>query len=191
MKRHRLGFTIVEVAIVVSVIAILATIVVVNYNGVQQRGRDVKLADAADKIADAVQLFASNQGHFPAGGSGSTTAIGSSRECVDGSNGFTSTGNYTCSIEDTLSASGYLPKGFTAKLPANKVYSSNAYNQATMVYLVSTTNRTAMVFYSMENPTSSDTARFNAQLTQCGYNPAGTVAPRDTYGMRNGICINY
>jgi prepilin-type N-terminal cleavage/methylation domain-containing protein len=191
MKWLGRGFTIIELTVVVVVIGILAAIVTVSYNGIQQRARDAQLSDAADKIKDAVQLFTVNKGHFPAGGSSSTSAIGSGTECIDGSNGFVASGNYTCSIEDSLKASGYLPSGFVSKLPANKVYSSSSYNQAVMVYVANASTRLAMVFYSMENPASSDTTHFNAELTKCGYNPGGTVIQRDTYGMRNGTCFNY
>ena len=190
MLRRHPGFTIIELAMVIVVIGILSTIVITSYQGVQVRARDVKLTDAADKVADAIQLFAVNKGHFPIGGWNSTTAIGAGTECADGGAGFMTTGNYTCALEDTLVASGYLPKDFTSNLPQNPLYAGSAQNKAIMVYLGAAA-RTAMVYYSMEKPSSGDTVNFNAELTKCGYNPAGVVGPRDSYGMKNGICINY
>ncbi len=55
MKKHKLyrrrqasGFTIVELLIVVVVIAILAAITIVTYNGIQERARTVAVASAVD-----------------------------------------------------------------------------------------------------------------------------------------------
>lgn len=59
---RRAGFTIVELLIVIVVIAILATISIVAYNGVQQRVRDTKRKDDIAKIAKAFQLWAADTG---------------------------------------------------------------------------------------------------------------------------------
>ena len=188
MSRVHKGFTIVELIIVIVIIAILAIITATIYQSVQVQARDAQMSDAATKVADAIQLFASKNGHFPAGGWGSSTAIGAGTECSNGVNGWFASGLYTCTVEDTLKASGYLPAGFAANLPANTKYTSPN-TLALMVYIYS--GNLAMVYYSMESPSTSDTNHFNAQLTKCGINPAGTVTQRDTYGMRNGICFSY
>lgn len=190
MSRRHLGFTIIELALVIIVIGILSTIVIVSYQGVQVRARDAKLIDAADKVKDAIQLFVSNNGHFPRGGSGSSAAIGVGKECANGDAGWIAPGNYTCTVEDTLVASGYLPSGFSSGLPQNKEWSTSPQNKAIMVYLAPAT-RKAMVYYSMENPSSSDSAHFNDELTKCGYDPGGAIGPRDSFGMKNGVCFDY
>jgi|GEM_PF-2714955 len=51
------GFTIVELAIVIVVIGILAAIAVVSYNGVQQRAYNTKSSVAIQKWADAFELY--------------------------------------------------------------------------------------------------------------------------------------
>jgi type II secretion system protein G len=59
------GFTIVELLIVIVVIAILATISVVAYNGVQQRARDtIRLTDIKN-MAKAVGLYYADNGNYP------------------------------------------------------------------------------------------------------------------------------
>lgn len=184
-KQHA-GFTLVEMLIVIVVIAILVVITAALYQNAQVQARDAQMTDAADKVADAIQLFANKEGHFPRGGLGSTTAAAAGTECVDGAGGWVTTGKYTCSVEDSLVNLGYLPAGYIASLPDNAVYPGQ--KQAVMVY---TYGSNAMVYYSMEQPTASDTARFNTELTQCGINPAGAVTQRDSYGMRNGICFQY
>jgi len=124
MKRHVRGFTIVELSIVILVIGILATVVVVGYRGSQDRAHDLQIRDAATQVADQIQLFASNAGHFPRGGYGSTTAIGAGTECIDGASGWFGSSIYTCTVENTLVASGYLPSGFSVRLPQMPGYSA-------------------------------------------------------------------
>ena len=187
--RAKQGFTIVEMLIVIVVVAILATITAAMYMNAQTQAQDVRVRDAADKLADSVQLFASKAGRLPRGGSGSSTAIGAVTECANGAEGWAATGTYTCTVEDTLVASGYLPAGFMAKLPQIPTYPTATYNQSLMLYSMGTDK--AMVFYSQQSPTAADTTSFNAEMTRCGLNPAGTIAQRDTYGMRGGICFQY
>jgi len=190
MKRYSLGFTIVELTVVILTIGILATIGVVSYRGAQDRARDAKIRDAADKVADAIQLFATYKGHFPLGGWGSTAAIGAGTECADGVNGWFGSGIYACGVEDSLVASGLLPSGFSSDLPQMPGYSTGP-SRVLMVYIANSTTKIAMVYNYLASPTSADTAHFDAELTKCGYNPAGAIGPRDSYGMRDGICINY
>lgn len=194
----RAGFTIVELLIVVAVIGALATISVVAYNGIQARARDASLRNVADKVADALQLFAAKNDRWPYGGSSATTAIGSATECPGAaqSNGwFLAGAGYTCTVSESLVASGYLPANFAQSLPGNKYFAGS--NRSMMFYRnspVVESNLTVyrgMLYYTMESPSASDTANFNAELTKCGYNPAGTIQPRDSWGMRNGICVEY
>ncbi len=56
------GFTIVELLIVIVVIATLASISVVAYNGIQQRARDSKRVSDINQIAKGLQLWSSETG---------------------------------------------------------------------------------------------------------------------------------
>lgn len=188
LQRLRQGFTIVELLIVITVIAILVMITATIYQNVQVQARDTQLADSADKVADAVELFIQQQGHFPRGGLNSTSASGGS-ECVDGSGGWFAA-QYNCTVRDTLVATGYLPSGFGDNLPANPALPTLP-GRNIMVYTYGAPVTSAMVYYSMEDPSAENTRNFNAQLTACGINPGGVVAPRDSYGMRNGVCIQF
>lgn len=56
------GFTIVELLIVIVVIAILATITIVAYNGVQQRARDSARKNDVASIVKALKLYSVDNG---------------------------------------------------------------------------------------------------------------------------------
>ena len=66
MKKTISGFTIVELLIVIVVIAILAAITVVTYNGMQQRGRDARRISDVMAIKKALELYKTDTGTFPA-----------------------------------------------------------------------------------------------------------------------------
>ena len=59
------GFTIVELLIVIVVIAILAAITIVAYNGIQQRARDSDRQGDIATIAKAIELYYADNGTFP------------------------------------------------------------------------------------------------------------------------------
>lgn len=59
------GFTVVELLIVIVVIAVLASITVVAFNGVQQRGRDAKRASDGKSIVKALEAYRATHGRFP------------------------------------------------------------------------------------------------------------------------------
>jgi prepilin-type N-terminal cleavage/methylation domain-containing protein len=61
MKHKRLGFTVVELSIVIVVIAILATITIVSYNGVQRRAQIASVMDGLNKVERSFQLWALNE----------------------------------------------------------------------------------------------------------------------------------
>lgn len=63
--QKRQGFTIVELLIVIVVIAILATISVVAYNGIQSRARASQQLSVANSYVKAVKLYMADKGSFP------------------------------------------------------------------------------------------------------------------------------
>lgn len=66
MPKSKSGFTIVELLIVIVVIAILAAITIVAYNGIQQRGRDARRLSDMQAIVKALELYKSDNGQYPA-----------------------------------------------------------------------------------------------------------------------------
>lgn len=65
MNKSRSGFTIVELLIVIVVIAILATVSIVAYNGIQQRARNSQRISDIKAIANAVELYYADNGSYP------------------------------------------------------------------------------------------------------------------------------
>lgn len=59
------GFTIVELLIVIVVIAILAAISIVAYNGIQERARNTKRVNDVVAIQKALELFRTEKGRYP------------------------------------------------------------------------------------------------------------------------------
>ena len=74
--RQKHGFTIVELLIVIVVIAILAAITIVAYNGIQQRARDTDRKSDISTIKKALEIYYAENGNYPSS-SGSTKINGS------------------------------------------------------------------------------------------------------------------
>ncbi len=83
-KQQSQGFTIVELLIVIVVIAILAAITVVAYNGIQQRARDAQRQSDIVTIKKALELYYTANNRYPAG-SGSTSINGAWSTTADAS----------------------------------------------------------------------------------------------------------
>lgn len=73
----QVGFTIVELLIVIVVIGILAAITIVAYNGVQARARDTIRMHDLKNIQKVVELYHADDGTYPlgAGGSGAWSGL--------------------------------------------------------------------------------------------------------------------
>ncbi len=92
-NRSKSGFTIVELLIVIVVIAILATITIVAFNGIQQRAINSQTVSAVNAYKKAIFQYAiDNNGSAPYGtrsniclGSGYTSTIGATNNvCATG-----------------------------------------------------------------------------------------------------------
>ena len=65
LKQKSKGFTIVELLIVIVVIAILATLVIVTFTGIQQKARDSKRETDIDALDSHLEAFYANNGYYP------------------------------------------------------------------------------------------------------------------------------
>lgn len=66
-KEHKQGFTIVELLIVIVVIAILAAITIVAYNGVQARAKNAQTVQAVTQWVKAVKMYNLDTDTWPTG----------------------------------------------------------------------------------------------------------------------------
>jgi prepilin-type N-terminal cleavage/methylation domain-containing protein len=65
MRKTISGFTIVELLIVIVVIAILAAISIVAYNGIQERARFSAMRSDLSSLNKAIQLYYADNGTYP------------------------------------------------------------------------------------------------------------------------------
>jgi type II secretion system protein G len=73
MYKKQIGFTIVELLIVIVVIGILAAITIVAYNGVQGRANDTAIQSDLQAISTKLELYKADFGVYPAGSAQLTT----------------------------------------------------------------------------------------------------------------------
>lgn len=78
MKKTITGFTIVELLIVIVVIAILATISIVAYNGIRDRANDSAVQSDLTNTVKKIQLIHAGTGAYPVGGAQIAVEGGSS-----------------------------------------------------------------------------------------------------------------
>ncbi len=74
-SEKRQGFTLIELMIVITVIAILITIAVVSFTRVQKQARDARRKAELRSISQAVQAYYVDNGSYPANGSALTTPV--------------------------------------------------------------------------------------------------------------------
>jgi len=65
MNKNKRGFTLVELLVVISIIAILATLLMANFIGVRQRGRDGQRKSNLFQVQSALELYRSDAGNYP------------------------------------------------------------------------------------------------------------------------------
>lgn len=70
MSKTKSGFTLVELLIVIVVIAILAAITIVAYNGIQDKAHNTAIKSDLSALAKTVRLYQAENGELPVGGSG-------------------------------------------------------------------------------------------------------------------------
>lgn len=73
--KKQTAFTLVELLIVIIVIAILAAISIVAYNGIQERARDSQRTNDIAAIAKALEMYYLHHGRYPGISNGAVATI--------------------------------------------------------------------------------------------------------------------
>lgn len=131
MKRKYLGFTLVELLVVVSIISILAGVLYVNFRDVRETSRDKVRKNTLIQMQLAIELYKSQYGEYPEPGCG-VNDYGSTQPVWAGSETYSSSATWLRSCPDDY-IMGLAPD-FISELPSeignatyNKgyVYASN------------------------------------------------------------------
>ncbi len=64
-ENNKKGFTLIELLVVISVIAVLTTLLMVNFVGIRQRGRDGQRKSNLFNIQTALELYRADNGSYP------------------------------------------------------------------------------------------------------------------------------
>ena len=139
MRKSTTGFTIVELLVVIVVIAILAAITIVAYNGASARAMDSKIKSIVSSVGKSL-VIESAYGVQPA-------AVGY-------------WGN--ASGVDSVVSPKYMPAGYRDDLK-----SSNA-DFTSRIFRYYRCGDGFVLYASLNNPSSSDIAGFQSARTQCG-----------------------
>lgn len=96
--RNAKGFTLLEVLVSATIIAVLTSIGVVSYSSVNKRSRDVKRKADLEQIRSALEMYRADHGAYPNIGSGFLNTSGLSTALV--------TDGYTPAIPDDPATAG-------------------------------------------------------------------------------------
>ena len=66
VKSRRLGFTLIEILIVVSLLSLLATIVISTHRNATKKGRETVLRNNLHQIRITLDQYNTDKGHYPA-----------------------------------------------------------------------------------------------------------------------------
>ena len=148
------GFTIVELIVVITSIAILASITAVSYSSSRDNAMDARIRSTARTVGDAIALYESKNGNlsFPEG------ALGQSG-----------------GADDTLIPS-YLRTGYRNDITSKNVASAN---DIFVWYSCNDGSGGFVVYASLNRPAVEDTANFSTIRSKCGQ--TNSVVSSDIY----------
>lgn len=135
ITKYLRGFTLVELLVVMTIIAVLATVIIGGFRSSQMRGRDAQRKSDLKQIANALEIFFADYGRYPPA-SGSQIAACS----YNPSNG---TGT-AC-----VWGSGSISDGRTIYM---RTISADPLTSQNYVYRVSSTWKMYQLFARLENP---------------------------------------
>lgn len=144
MNSKTRGFTIVELLIVIVIIAILAAITIVAYNGIQARARASAVLSDIDQVHRLVQLYYAEHGAYPQ--TGATTL-------VHGTSGPPARTDANCTVGSAQT--DWVP-GLSVSLPQSNQATRGARNmRACYMYVSDGVSYVLSAWNALESPQSS------------------------------------
>lgn len=151
------GFSLVEIIVVVSIVALLATVAATSYNEARQEARDEYRAATLKELQLALQLYKAQYGRYP-------------ERCNSGDpvwSGNVQAGSYACSNAGDnfiMGASGDFFPTFMSKVPQDPLFESLP-NNFGFVY---TTNATGSAYKLVANQTvENEVVEWEHELALC------------------------
>lgn len=135
-SRFNRGFTLIELLVVIVIISILSTLLMVNFIGVRQRGRDAQRKSDMRQWQTALELYRSDNGTYP---SAITVACGA-----------------------TWNPGGVT---YVQKVPCDPLGSNSTFNSGAYFYYSPSGNLTYSVAACLENANEDPTKDFNITTT--------------------------
>lgn len=83
MNKQKRGFTLLEILVSITIIAVLTAIGIVSYSSVNKRSRDVKRKSDLEQVRSALEMYRADNGEYPNIGSGFLNASGLDTDLVD------------------------------------------------------------------------------------------------------------
>ena len=167
MNRSR-AFTIVELLIVIVVIAILAAISIVAYNGIQDRARSAALWSDLSQVAKQLKLFQADNGTYPATVSTNctTTPDSATNKCLKVSSGNTiasytsqnSGGSYSLTLSNTGGNLSYV-------LTDSQTWATKNLNVGTMIAGTATPSNNGTIEKYCYNDSEANCTTYGALYT--------------------------
>jgi prepilin-type N-terminal cleavage/methylation domain-containing protein len=105
MKKKILGFTLIEILVVISIISVLSGVIYANFNSARESSRDKVRQTSLKELQLAIELYKSQYGMYPEAGCGGGTSW----------TGPSLTGSYACGNEYIV---GLVPE-FLSELPVD------------------------------------------------------------------------
>lgn len=82
--RSFLGFSLVELLVTVSIIAILIAVGIASYSTINKQSRDAKRKSDLEQIRAALEMYRADNGYYPSTGTGSWVAASTSADALAG-----------------------------------------------------------------------------------------------------------
>ena len=187
MNKTSRGFTIVELLIVIVVIAILAAISIVAYNGINKRAQDSQIRSVANQFSKAFQRW-SVEASAPTTPGASGSSAYTNGVCVGGGGGWVlASAGYACTIDTVLIGAGLISSSLMQNVPNTQASRPGSYSTF-MLYgcpAIGTATTKYAMMYALNTPDTSETSKIRNECAG-----GGAYGPIDTYGMNGGYTFS-